>query len=353
MQAVVLEEMLLRRGHEVVEILVGESSSRTLPGYFNRTVQAPVKRFISPRLLTTEYGGRFHLGRNLLYNLLCAPEYLRSMCYINHRIRKTKVDAVINFHEVLAGLTYFFFRPSVPYVAVGREYIFLHRDFEFPAVSRFRLLMMRLYTRLTSLRARKRLALSFRKMEADPVNNVAVVPPLLRREVTSLSSEAGDYLHGLLARPAFVDDVLTFHQSEPTVPMQFFWDNPDAGEVTRVDKNLTFYQPDDTAFLNALARCRAYAGVAAFDLICEAKFLGKPMLMVPVRWEQVCNAWDAERSGAGITGTSFALRPLLDFAEKYSPDRDFVYWVRSCERRLLGELEGMLEQPVTEVAFNL
>lgn len=31
-QAITLEEMLLRNGHEVVEVLVGKSSSRTLPG---------------------------------------------------------------------------------------------------------------------------------------------------------------------------------------------------------------------------------------------------------------------------------------------------------------------------------
>ena len=38
-QAITLEEMLLRNGHEVVEVLVGESSSRILPGFFNRNRQ--------------------------------------------------------------------------------------------------------------------------------------------------------------------------------------------------------------------------------------------------------------------------------------------------------------------------
>lgn len=44
-QAITLEEMLLRNGHEVVEVLVGESSLRTLPGFFNRSIHAPVKPF--------------------------------------------------------------------------------------------------------------------------------------------------------------------------------------------------------------------------------------------------------------------------------------------------------------------
>lgn len=33
-QAITLEDMLQRNGHEVVEVLVGKSSSRTLPGFF-------------------------------------------------------------------------------------------------------------------------------------------------------------------------------------------------------------------------------------------------------------------------------------------------------------------------------
>ena len=35
-QAITLEEILLRNGHEVVEVLVGKSSSRRLPGFFTR-----------------------------------------------------------------------------------------------------------------------------------------------------------------------------------------------------------------------------------------------------------------------------------------------------------------------------
>ena len=36
-QAITLEQMLRRHGHEVVEVLVGESKSRHLPGFFNRS----------------------------------------------------------------------------------------------------------------------------------------------------------------------------------------------------------------------------------------------------------------------------------------------------------------------------
>lgn len=44
---------------------------------------------------------------------------------------------------------------------------------------------------MTSENAKKRLALSFRKMSEDRENNLVVVPPLLRQEVTAIRPEAG------------------------------------------------------------------------------------------------------------------------------------------------------------------
>ena len=56
--------------------------------------------------------------------------------------------------------------------------------------------------------------------------------------------------------------------------------------------------------------------------------------------EQDCNAYDAEKSGAGIISSDFNLQQLLDFAKDYHPNRDFVYWVRGAEYTLLSLLES-------------
>ena len=39
--------------------------------------------------------------------------------------------------------------------------------------------------------------------------------------------------------------------------------------------------------------------------------------------EQDCNAYDAEKSGAGIISSDFNLQQLLEFAKDYHPNRDF------------------------------
>lgn len=300
-QAITLEEMLLRNGHEVVEVLVGKSSSRTLPGFFNRSIHAPVKRFISPNFLPAADSKRPSLKKSVFYNLRKIPEYFRSMCYINQRIKETGAEIVINFYELLTGLTYAFFRPAVPYVCIGHQYLFLHRDFEFPKKNFAQLWMLRFFTRMTAIRASKKLALSFRTMEQDDVHRIVVVPPLIRQE------------------------------------------------VTKVDETLRFYQIDDIKFLNGMAGCRAYASTAGFESICEAMYLGKPVLMVPAHIEQDCNAYDAMRAGAGIISDSFDLESLLRFAGRYTPNRNFTSWVRSCERRIIFELEETMNVVTDEM----
>ena len=85
-QAITLEEILLRNGHEVVEVLVGKSSSRRLPGFFNRSIHAPVKRFVSPNFTPTPANKRVSLIRSVACNLVKLPVYMNSIRYIFQRI---------------------------------------------------------------------------------------------------------------------------------------------------------------------------------------------------------------------------------------------------------------------------
>lgn len=339
-QAITLEEILRRNGHEVVEVLVGKSNTRRLPGFFNRSIQAPVKRFLSPNFLPTPENKRVSIPRSVAYNLMQIPAYLRSISYIHRRIRESGADLVVNFYELLTGLAYLFFRPSVPQVSIGHQYLFLHRDFEFPQKSPVSLMMLRFFTRLTCIGAREKLALSFRQMEEDERSHIRVVPPLLRREVLCCEATEGKYIHGYMVNAGFGESISQWHEQHPDVPLHFFWDKPDEPEVHRKDDTLSFHQLDDEKFLRYMSGCRAYATTAGFESVCEAMYLGKPLLMVPVHIEQDCNAADAARGGAGIVSGRFEVERLLRFAdEEYRPEAAFRNWVRSCEWRILNCLE--------------
>lgn len=338
-QAITLEEILRRNGHEVVEVLVGKSSTRRLPGFFNRSIHAPVKRFISPNFLPTPANKRVSLARSVAYNLIKVPAYMNSINYIRKCINASGADMVINFYELLTGLTYLLFHLSVPQVCIGHQYLFLHKDFEFPKADKTSLALLKFFTALTSLGAKERLALSFRSMDDDVRNRIRVVPPLLRREVTLHEPYAGDYIHGYMVNSGFGENVMDWHRKHPATPLRFFWDKWEEEPLKKVDDTLSFYQLDDVEFLRQMAGCKAYASTAGFESVCEAMYLGKPIMMVPVHIEQDCNAFDAVRDGAGIVSADFDLQRLLDFAENYQPNRNFVYWVRGGEYTLLNLLE--------------
>lgn len=339
-QAITLEEILRRNGHEIVEVLVGKSNSRHLPGFFNRSIHAPVKRFVSPNFLPVPAKKRVSLMRSIVYNLMRLPTYIKSIDYIRRCINASGADMVINFYELLTGMSYLFFRFSVPQVCIGHQYLFLHKDFEFPEVNKLSLAFLKFFTVLTSLGAKERLALSFRYMEDDVRNRIRVLPPLLRKEVTLHEPEDGDYIHGYMLNYGLGEEVMSWHKKYPGVPLRFFWDKWDEEPVKKIDDTLSFYQLDDVEFLRQMAGCKAYASTAGFESVCEAMYLGKPIMMVPVHIEQDCNAYDAHKSGAGIISDDFDLQQLLEFARHYRPNRDFVYWVRSVEYTLLSLLEN-------------
>lgn len=52
--------------------------------------------------------------------------------------------------------------------------------------------------------------------------------------------------------------------------------------------------------LHYLANSKAYATTGGFESVCEAMYMGKPVLMVPAHVEQECNAFEAMNQGAGI-----------------------------------------------------
>lgn len=343
-QAIAMEDLLRRNGYEVVEVLVGKSNSRRLPGFFNRSIQAPVKRFLSPNFLPTTANKRASLSRSVAYNVMKLPTYIKSMHYIYTRIEESGAELVINFYELLTGLTYLLYRPAVPQISIGHQYLFLHRDFEFPGKNRLNLCLLRFFTRLTCIGAQEKLALSFREMEDDGTAHVRVVPPLLRKEVLSCEGTQGDYLHGYMVNAGFGENIKIWHGAHPEVPLHFFWDKQDEEEVCRVDETLTFHQIDDVKFLRYMAGCKAYATTAGFESVCEAMYLGKPLLMVPAHIEQDCNAYDAARSGAGVISDGFDLERLLAFSGSYRPDTSFRYWVRSCDWRILRCIETAMDE---------
>lgn len=328
-QAIALEEILRSSGHEVVEVLVGKSNARQLPSFFSRSIHVPICQFESPNFLPTVSNKRNSLTRSVVYNMTRLPLYVRSMLFIKEHIVRSGADMVVNFYELLTGLSYALYRIPTPQVCIGHQYLFLHSDFHFPKKSLPKLWGLKFFTRLTCLGAKKKLALSFYAMNEDRKENIRVVPPLLRKEVFHCKRSQGNYVHGYMVNSGFAENVREWHALHPEIPLRFFWDKRGEKTVRREDDTLSFYPLNDIEFLRQMSGCWAYASTAGFESICEAMYLCKPVLMVPAHIEQDCNAFDAAAAGAGIVADSFELDKLLAFAEHYTPDPHFRTWVKS------------------------
>lgn len=342
-QALTLEQMLRQAGHEVTGMLVGRSSDHPVPDFFVRHAQAPLEAFSSPQFRPAAANRRAGLTRSLAYHLTHLGRVAQSMRLVYHRIQSSGADAVINFYEVVTGLTYLLMRPEVPMICIAHQYYFLHPQAPLPPeASRTQLAALKFFTRLTSAGATERLALSLRPLPPCPERRLTVVPPLLRPEVRKLRPTPGRYIHGYMVNAGFAADVRRWHARCPEVPLSFFWDG--ARGLQQEDATLSFHGLDDEAFLHRLAGCRAYATTAGFESVAEALYLGKPVLMVPAHIEQECNAYDAACCGAGLRAEGFELDRLLRFAPTYRPNRSFHPWADSAAYAIVSQIEAVLQQ---------
>ena len=343
-QAMTLEKALVARGHEVVGMLVGRSSSRILPSFFLKGVNADVTCFDSVNFITAAGDRKPDVLKTVLFNIAASPRFYSSLSLIRSMIRKSGADLIVNFYELLGTVAYEFSGRDIPMVCIGHQFLFLHGEMHFPESGYEGHLALNLFSRAIATGASSLLALSFRPMPDDPEGRISVVPPLLRQEVLDTRRpdgvRDGDYILGYMLNSGFADEVIAWHNANPSVPLHFFWDNAVEAPVKKVDETMSLYYLDDKEFVRQMAGCRAYASTAGFESICEAMYFGKPLMMVPSHIEQKCNAYDATRSGAAVEAASFDLGILLDFAKNgFIRDEGFPAWAQSAADIIVTELE--------------
>jgi uncharacterized protein (TIGR00661 family) len=340
-QALTLKQILEKNGHEVVDVMVGTSKNRSLPEYFLSKINLNILRFQSPNFLPSPKNKRPFLPASVLYNLFLLPIYIESIISIRLQIKACKPDVVVNFYELLCGLTYGLFNPKIPMVNIAHQYFFLTTNFNYEGKKRYQFRLLNLFTRFTALNSSKILALSFRREYCDFKNNIKNVPPLLRLEVLNSNSVKGNYIHGYILNDGFYNELVEWSKVNPKEKMHFFWDRKNAKTETKVNRNLTLHTLNDDKFIECMAGAKAYATTAGFESVCEAMYLQKPVLMVPTHIEQECNAIDAVNSGAGIFAENFDFDSLLKYIPEYKHIYHFRSWVLSAEEHFIYELTNI------------
>ncbi len=304
-QAIAFSKMLEKQGHELVGVILGKSKRRTIPGFFSRELTAPLHLVESPNFASDKNEKKILIGKTIRQNLTKAKTYWRSLIKINQIVKAGKPDIILNFYDLLGGIYNGIFRPQVQYWVIGHQYLIDHPNFKFAPSKGLNKFCFKLNTQLTALGATERLALSFYQLEST--HKITVVPPLLREEVKKLCPTSGDFFLTYMVNSGYGAEVLSFAKANPDLRIRAYWDKKGAQELEHPLPNLSFHQVHDQNFLRDMAACKGLVCTAGFESICEAMYLGKPVMVIPVagQYEQACNALDAETSGTVIPASHF------------------------------------------------
>lgn len=340
-QAIALYNLLTRNGHHITCVFIGISERRKVPEYFYESIDAPVIEVRSPNFVTDDQNKSIRIFHTLWYNTGFLKTYWKSLKKIHNTLEEFKPDVLINFYDFLGGFYFRLFKTNIKHVAIGHQFLAEHPDFPFKSGAPVDKKLFQINNYLMSMGATKKIALSFMPYEPLKVKKTVVTPPLVREEIKSLEAKADDFILGYMVNAGYGTDIIEWHKNNKEIRLHCFWDNKQAPNPYEPHENITFHQVDAHLFQEYMKNCKGYVSTAGFESICEAMYLGKPVLMVPVegQYEQACNALDAAQAGAGIYAEKFDISLLVDYLPHHRPiGQKFREWVQKGEEIFLTEL---------------
>jgi uncharacterized protein (TIGR00661 family) len=340
-QAISLSSILRKNGHEVVGALVGKNKDRVIPKFFYDKIGTKVITYNSPNFVWNKAETDVKLFQTVVSNMTTSKfrDYNKSMDLIHNEIKEREPDVVINFYELLAGLTNLRYNEQTPFISMAHQYLIMHSQYPFRKMDKQKMLYLKLNTFLSSYGSSKKLGLSFYDMEEDTNNNISIVPPLLRDEVLKLKPTQGDYILTYIVVKGFAEEIMKWHYENPEQKLHVFWDKNTESEETEIDDTLTFHKINDIKFLEYLANCKAFVTTAGFESVCEAMYLNKSIMMIPTHVEQKINSLDAQSSGIGIASNDFNITKILNLSNtKSEGNKSFNSWIESAESQYLNHL---------------
>ncbi len=353
-QALALARFLREAGHEIVRVLVGSSPFRSVPDYFKDAIGAPLETYDAPTQVPDRAARGVSVSRTAADALVRLPRFVRGGWRI-HRATE-RVDVVVNFLDLVGGLSRVVFRSRAPAVGIAHNYVFLHPALAGAPGSPLSRGAVMAYAKATASRTTTRIALSYGPL--SPAQSLLVAPPLLRPELADLSPGDEGHLVAYALNAGYGDQLAEWHRRQTGVTVHCYVDGGAAAlrGSPAPAQGFHAHELNAGAFLRHLASCRAYVGSAGFESVCEAFFLGKPALVVATegQLEQALNAWDAGRVGAAVPGTyadldSFWAHPPVPSGEA---TREFRRWVGTAPDILVGAIEHAARTGPEEGKWN-
>lgn len=345
-QALALAHHLRAAGHVVDQVLVGLGPDWTIPPFFEAGIGAPVIPFRGPTHALDATRSGVSAAGTVWRNLAALPAMLGAARERFRQITPERTDVVVGFYDAVGGLSRAFGH-RVPAVVIGHHYVLFHSRSPAPPVSMPAALGLRWLTRLTAHGASEVLALSFRDLGPDPDRPAGrgpwIVPPLLRPELSGIRPRDDGHLLAYAVTPGIGERVVAWQRANPGVEVHLYVAGGRTAVPSGSGARCHVHDLDGRTFLEHMGSCHAYAGSAGFESVCEAHYLGKPVLAVPTagQIEQHFNAFDGARAGVVRAGTWGDLDDFWRTAAAPDPDAltGFRAWVDGGPARIVEAVE--------------
>ena len=353
-QAISLFEILTAAGHQVGSVLVGMDNEHNLPAFFQEKIAIKIETFPAPSLV---YGQTkaVKVWDTISTHMKKVPKYRKSVQFLAKKVEEYQPDVIVNFYDMICGLYAQFYRPTIPVVCIGHQYLLLHQSFISLPNKHIDRFLLNLNTRLTGLNATRKLALSFVQMPDDKAHSIAVTPPLIRDEVKKLMPTSKPFILAYITHHKLSEDIINWHANHRDVEIHCFWNNKEFIDEWQFRENLTFHQVNSEKFLRMMEQCSGLICTAGFESVCEAMYLGKPIMMVPVpnHIEQEINAWDGQRAGAGISDTEFNLSRFISYLPVHqNVSANFKTWQGQTPQIFLKNFEEVTHKEAEIYTFK-
>lgn len=360
-QALTLAGHLRAAGHTVDQVWVGLGPGWEIPDFFREQIGAPITTFVGPTHQLNRARTGVSASRTAWVAIKDFPAFVRSARRRRREISSENTDVLVGFYDAIGGMSRLMGQ-KVPAVAIGHHYVLFHELAPVLPLGRSSMTALRLLTRLTGRAAHQVLALSFADLDSQlttdsarpkgpgsSVDRPAIVPPLLRPAVTQIEPTDDGHLLAYAVAPGVGDRIVSWQRTRSEVTTHIYLAGGSAALTTKVGPGCHVHDLDDQAFLRHMGSCHAFAGSAGFESLCEAFYLGKPILAVPTpgQIEQQLNAADGERAGLIRAGDWDDLDDFWTHAQTPDPVAvaEFRQWVDAGPGTVVARVEAAGGRP--------
>ncbi len=353
-QAIAMAELLRESSYEVVACMIGRAHDMDIPAVIDGEIDCPLIPFRSPNLIYSKRTGALNIKRTVTNAIMHFGRYFNNINRIQDIVIAYRADVIINFYDVLGGLYNLFINQNrIPFVAVAHQYYMMHRDFVHPSGQPISRWLLQLNSRITSAKAIRRLGLSFSPESSDGRRRITVVPPLLRRSAIASDQPSVDegFILAYCTQESMERELVRLGQ-ELQRPIHCYSNRIATREQEYVADGIHFHQVNGQRFLDHMRRCSMIVSTAGFESVCEAFYRGKPALLMPLpnHYEQLCNAIDAERVGAGQRLAIYG--STMQDVQYDESSVAFKSWIAEAREHFLIALDSAIDRPPKRVIYR-